>query len=438
MSEPKPTKPTLSEREIEILTLVSRGKSNKEIARELHLSPNTVKVHLRNIFGKLEVSSRTEASSVAMRTGVIGSINAVEEPVNTQPIELDTTRPRSPISRQNTLILGIVVVVAAILFGVTRLVPPDPPATPVTTAGQFSVENRWEENVPLPAARVGSAAVPLNDSIYIIGGATDGIPNQSVLRFDPGVPSLTGLSQKPSPVRDINAAILGGRIYVPGGLLASGEPTDRLEIYDPAQDSWSLGSSLPISLSAYSMVSFEGELYVFGGWSGDGYVDRVFSYSPVEDIWVEREPMPKELGFSGAVVSGGRIFIIGGHDGVNPVDDVWLFSPSRDRSDEDRWSSIDPLPEPRYAMGVVSVAEKIHLIGGIGGETASFSQMEYSSGETGWKIFETPLADRLSNFGVSVKGAEIFVFGGDLGGQPTERIFSYRALYIVILPVIEN
>ena len=52
----------LSERELEVLELLAAGKSNAQIAKQLHVSVNTVKFHLQKIYQALDVSNRTEAT----------------------------------------------------------------------------------------------------------------------------------------------------------------------------------------------------------------------------------------------------------------------------------------------------------------------------------------------------------------------------------------
>jgi len=61
----------LSLREIEVLTMLAEGHGNKEIARQLDISDNTVKFHLSSIFGKLGATNRTEAVMLGMRHGYI-------------------------------------------------------------------------------------------------------------------------------------------------------------------------------------------------------------------------------------------------------------------------------------------------------------------------------------------------------------------------------
>ncbi len=63
--------PKLTPREIQVLELVSQGKRNKEIAVLLDISEETVPVHLKNIFAKLNVSERTSAVNVALRRGIV-------------------------------------------------------------------------------------------------------------------------------------------------------------------------------------------------------------------------------------------------------------------------------------------------------------------------------------------------------------------------------
>jgi len=62
----------LSLRRLEVLRLIGRGKSNKEIAAKLSLSVRTVESHVRAILSKLDVTNRTQAALIASREGVLG------------------------------------------------------------------------------------------------------------------------------------------------------------------------------------------------------------------------------------------------------------------------------------------------------------------------------------------------------------------------------
>src|SRR6266540_5329929 len=60
----------LTERELQVLQLVAEGRSNREIASTLFISPKTASVHVSNILAKLGAASRTEAAAIAHREGL--------------------------------------------------------------------------------------------------------------------------------------------------------------------------------------------------------------------------------------------------------------------------------------------------------------------------------------------------------------------------------
>jgi two-component system, NarL family, nitrate/nitrite response regulator NarL len=64
-------RPLLSPRELEVLRLTAGGQSAPSIGRELHLSPETVKTHLKNVYDKLGVSDRAAAVAEGMRRGLL-------------------------------------------------------------------------------------------------------------------------------------------------------------------------------------------------------------------------------------------------------------------------------------------------------------------------------------------------------------------------------
>ncbi|WP_299085259.1 response regulator transcription factor [uncultured Paraglaciecola sp.] len=69
----------LPKRQKEVLHLICLGLSNKEIARELHLSASTVRAHISALFRKLDVANRAAAASYGARYGVLGAVHKAED-----------------------------------------------------------------------------------------------------------------------------------------------------------------------------------------------------------------------------------------------------------------------------------------------------------------------------------------------------------------------
>lgn len=71
MAEPRTNSNPLSEREAQILRCISEGGSNKEVARQLGISPSTVRTHVENMFRKLQCTTRAAATLKALSLGLI-------------------------------------------------------------------------------------------------------------------------------------------------------------------------------------------------------------------------------------------------------------------------------------------------------------------------------------------------------------------------------
>jgi DNA-binding NarL/FixJ family response regulator len=77
-ADPEPEAPSLTRRELDIVTAFARGQGNKQIARDLAISDKTVRNHVSNIYKKLHVYDRTQAVLYAIREGLIDA-NGIEE-----------------------------------------------------------------------------------------------------------------------------------------------------------------------------------------------------------------------------------------------------------------------------------------------------------------------------------------------------------------------
>jgi DNA-binding CsgD family transcriptional regulator len=429
-------KGALTEREREILRLIATGASTKDIARQLFISSNTVKVHLRNIFAKIGVSSRTEAAVYAIQAGISNTTDrpTIEPTTN----ELAPPSPIPPATRKRKpyfLWIPALMIFLSVGIGSFLIFKGQAPTTAIVSTLTTSpiYPSRWQEHAGMPTARSGLALAVYENKIYAIGGETTQGVTGITEQYDPASDSWTMLPSKPVQVADVNAAMIGGQIYIPGGRLASGDMADVLESFDPTRNQWESHSPMPEALSRYALVAFEAKLFIFGGWDGQKYLASVYEYEPDTDTWLIRTPMPTARGFAGAAVAGGRIYVFGGYDGKKALAVNEEYLPDRDS-----WSQRSPLPAGRYAMGVASIADLIYAIGGTGEKNAILEPLQYSFQQDQWQEFEWPFTKSWTDLGLVAMQTELYGMGGLWNNVPATKNLSYKAIYSITIPIFPN
>lgn len=451
----------LSERELEILQLVATGVSNKEIAKRLSISIGTVKVHLRNIFVKMQVSSRTEATIAAIQGGLVTSIDQginSEEPGENDDIDDQVDNQPTIFTNQQSLTgklsgwrkywwllapIGIGLF-GLLIFFLLQTLPGSPFAeiseTQINDTAVEEIHPEWKNNTPMLSPRGKFGSVLLEDQIFVIGGEnTKGVVNV-VESYDVRQNTWTSHTSKPFGVADIQASNIGGRIYVPGGRLPNGEVTDILEVYNPQTNTWERMADIPLPLSAYAAATFEGKIYLFGGWDGQSYLNTVFEYDPNEDIWTEKNSMPTARGYASAVLIEDSIHVLGGKDEQEIFTVHETYMPQLDDGDSLPWSNDVPLPEGRHSFGATSAIGLIYVVGGEGeAPTMVLPSLVFLSTNREWQSFESPIGTKIwSGSGLQFWGTDIFQFGGYLDQEPTGSNASYQVILLTILPIIEQ
>lgn len=433
----------LSEREIEILEMVATGASNKEIAQKLFISTNTVKVHLRNIFNKLDVSSRTEATMWAIRQGLVQPFSEAELEALIEPSEDERESEASPSPRRlwflgvaAVLIAGFVLVLIWVLSGrgAAQQVP-----TIASPTSQPAAITRWITRQPMPTTRIGLAAITYESQIYAIAGEDRSSVTGVNERYDPERDEWISLADKPTPVSFVQGAVIGGRIFIPGGELNNGQITNALEMYDPRQDAWESGPDLPVPLSGYALVAYEGRLYIFGGFDGEQYRREVFMYTPgpagEAGVWQQMTSMPGARGFLGAAASGGKIYLIGG---LGPDGQALarsdVYTPALDDGQNNPWQEGMPLPEARAHHGMTNVGDLLFVIGGRGEAGQPLSSLQFSPSVSLWQKIENPVSQIWFDMGIATWGTQLFTFGGVQDDQYTGQTLTYQAIYTIIMP----
>ena len=440
----------LSDREMEILRLVATGATNQQVAQELVISINTVKVHLRNIYAKLGVASRTEATMLAVRQGWMEVPRPFSEAEDGTEAEAETPEalqaasppsalpqlerwPRVPVLKRVSLAIAILLALAALLLpvvlgGRANGEVSDPISDVFPTAPAGPPTTRWHTRAQMPTPRTGLAVVAHDDLIYAIGGVSNDGVTGKVEVYEAQADAWSTRSSKPTPVGFISAAVVGGRIYVPGGIDAQQQVQNVLEVYDPDRDTWQVRAPLPQPLAAYGLATLDDQIYLFGGKNGQGYVASVYRYDPGTDQWQAMKPMSVPRGFLSAASIGDRIYVVGGYDDVAEFNTCDAYDPVTDT-----WTPSSPMALPRGGLAVVTVREQLYAIGG--GITGYLAFNErYAPGVDAWSPIGTPVKALWQGLGVAFVSPDIYAIGGWNEGNLSVNE-AYRALFQSLLPL---
>lgn len=441
----------LSDREIEIIRLVATGASNKEIAHALTISPNTVKVHLRNIFGKLGVLSRTEATMTAIRMGLVdspGSVNLSGNRNDVYSVEDNTWQVQqqdilTPVTSRKSLLLiigfGVIILVLAGFLINRFLSNTNEPGGGITVAELEELSSkRWTTIKNLPEAISSMGFIRYENKFLIFGGDNENSISDKLHIYDLDNDTWTEGEKLPSALKDIQVAILGERIYLPGGIDDKNKVKSGLLIYNPRNNKWEEGRELPIPVSAYALVPYEGKIYLFGGFDGKNYLDGIYVYDPGINEWILYGNMETTRAYFSAVVLGGQIHLIGGKNESGVLVDHTVYYPQREILGEDAWEDAADLPEARYGMNSIVLADMIYTAGGKNSNEEFLPVIQYLPPRDSWLEVETAPKEIGDSPAVLPYETRLYILGGLNSEGYSNQSLVYQAVYTILVPVIQK
>lgn len=253
----------------------------------------------------------------------------------------------------------------------------DAPSPPVPVGGgpSYYVANSWASKHAMPTARRGLVTATVDGVIYAIGGRSASEINlRTVEAYVTGVIQLNPWktkAQMPAPrAWASGAAVINGKIYVPGGLNADANPTKSLYQYNPATDAWTKKADMPIASYDGAAVAYNGKLWVV---TPAGSSTRLHRYDPSTNTWTARASGPAGHHYPVAGVIDGKIYVAGTmKSDESPSHLVSVYDPA-----SNSWSTRADMPLDQLGAGGRVISGKLYLAGGF--HALNYSAVNYTT-----------------------------------------------------------
>jgi len=271
---------------------------------------------------------------------------------------------------------------------------------------------------PKPILRLLATCAVVDGKVYVIGGIARNDESTSVVEeFDPSTDQWASGASMPTPRAMASAVTIDGRIYIFGGRNTSGI-MDTVEVYDPASNSWEKVTTMPQARWNHMVAEVQGKIYVIGGIVGTGdnrrSIDTVEIYDPTENTWKLGQSLPTSRQGAAIAVVQEKIYVIGGKTGAGASGTITKVVEVYDPL-EDYWRSIQTLVVGRSSSKASVVDGRIYVIGGSvkgGGVTGSIEKYDPAIGT--WEMMAQFLQEPRTGHCVASLGSRTYVIGGTI------------------------
>ena len=466
---------SLSKRELDVLQELATSLSTKEIGQKLFISPNTVKVHTRNIRTKLGATSRMDAVTKGIQLNLVKGYATVSaesnpptvdkpepvvqptepeiEPTLPDPTPLPTKPTSEPTSIQLTepevqpttpepnppetdaattsfgwspVLLGLLLL-AVLLIGwfalpqILNQVTPTPEPFVETELDELG----WFTTRPLTAPTSHHTLTSIGLNLYLIGGETEQGVSDQTLRYNTSDLTWQSLADKRTPISDAGSGVIQGQIYVVGGRSADGSPSNQLEIYSPTSDAWRPAAALPVAAAGGVVLVNSDLLYFIGGESDSGALADAYVYDPAADGWRPLPSMNTARSHATGGILNNRLIIVGGIDGEQELRTCEQF----DLATEE-WLPCADMLEARAGASATAIVNELHVIGGGVKDTVPHGEI-YDSHKDTWQLLNMPMlnsAESYTHLGTATVETNIYIIGGERNGIKQSSNYIYRTL----------
>jgi hypothetical protein len=245
-------------------------------------------------------------------------------------------------------------------------------ADPSPSAGPSTVPSSDRPTASAVVAPSAAASEPRSSPSEGVADAWARLPNAPIARLEMAV------------------AAHDGRIWLAGGLSALGEALIDVEVFDPADGSWTDGPSLPTALHHAALVSDGDRLVLVGGYLGSDFSrpsDLVLVLDDAGGEWLAGPALPSARAAGAAAWDGTRIVYAGGVGSEGVAADVFAL-------EGDAWSRIGSMAQTREHLAAASDGNgTVWLLGGrVGNLETNLAAVEIVSGESIAGIGDLPTA----------------------------------------------